>query len=636
MTKLSFDGVQRVKLRDAILSGFDFTPLVSTLRDNNLSTSSMPVAADLRTQVDALIDTAFKEGWLGSLCLALANARQQNAPLQKVLLEVNQWFVTLVEQSARERESILIETAAARATTSRKIAVVLSSVGTDAAWKENFRGIGGFIDALQPCDVVDTLERFKQSRESVRSIFRDIDRADLFVAFLSRRYLAFPQTADEVRRALTNLRTRNERGSGPPKVLLVALDQESIDCVKRETTDVQELLTISEFYEGNVRKAIVANKVVDDGVATQISSLGESLRQSFDDLPSSVGQLGQDAPGKIIIHPPDPPVASASTSQTIVVLGEPRSIPDHATTSAIEELIDGLVKRNIPHQRWADGWREVGRSQSELASFPLFVRAVSDPSQSSAKELLGRLSSELNVSFGFQFDEQGENVRPLSERPKVVWRPNGPKWDPAATGPLLFSSSDSASDFARWLSYQIGQNQATSNAIVHYEDPADRGDSGNRRRREAVEESLCGAISSKIPPLIPDSLPFGYQQLQEVIDSITFEGDKLTVLAAHDMRSKFGSSDDTLQRFRDIDRRIEESLIKRKIANARLMRVAVLLRNWKLFPALEFSRSSRVSKWQLLRIVVRSDGTLVPDKANLERLRDYAASLMNPSEQAAS
>ncbi len=38
------------------------------------------------------------------------------------------------------------------------------------------------------------------------------------------------------------------------------------------------------------------------------------------------------------------------------------------------------------------------------------------------------------------------------------------------------------------------------------------------------------------------------------------------------------------------------------------------------------------SKWQLLRTVVHKDGTLVPDRANVDRLRDCAASLMTQDE----
>jgi hypothetical protein len=46
-----------------------------------------------------------------------------------------------------------------------------------------------------------------------------------------------------------------------------------------------------------------------------------------------------------------------------------------------------------------------------------------------------------------------------------------------------------------------------------------------------------------------------------------------------------------------------------------------------LFPALEFSRNSRVRDWQLLRIFKDSNGTYRPDTANLERLREYASEL---------
>ncbi len=60
-------------------------------------------------------------------------------------------------------------------------------------------------------------------------------------------------------------------------------------------------------------------------------------------------------------------------------------------------------------------------------------------------------------------------------------------------------------------------------------------DAGAKQWKKACERT----ISNKKPPLIPDSLPFGYQQLQEVIDlDHEAQSDKLTVLAAHDMRSR--------------------------------------------------------------------------------------------------
>ena len=164
-----------------------------------------------------------------------------------------------------------------------------------------------------------------------------------------------------------------------------------------------------------------------------------------------------------------------------------------------------------------------------------------------------------------------------------------------------------------------------SSAIVHYEDPSAKGDLDNSRRREVVEDCLLSAVTNEEPPLQPDSAPFGYDQLMDVINSVG--KDTITVIAAHDLRTPPGSKEATIERFREIDRRIDQTLASKRVENAPLMRIAVLLRNANLFPALEFSRNSRVRDWQLLRIFKNADGTYRPDAANLERLREYAADL---------
>ena len=136
---------------------------------------------------------------------------------------------------------------------------------------------------------------------------------------------------------------------------------------------------------------------------------------------------------------------------------------------------------------------------------------------------------------------------------------------------------------------------------------------------------MLSAVTNEEPPLQPNSAPFGYDQLLDVINSVG--KDTLTVIAAHDLRTPPGSKEATIERFREIDRRIDQTLASKRVENAPLMRIAVLLRNANLFPALEFSRNSRVRDWQLLRIFKGADGTYKPDEANLERLREYAVDL---------
>ena len=65
----------------------------------------------------------------------------------------------------------------------------------------------------------------------------------------------------------------------------------------------------------------------------------------------------------------------------------------------------------------------------------------------------------------------------------------------------------------------LGRNQQGS-AMVYYEDPAAAGDRENSQRRVAVEDCLLSAVTNEEPPLQPDSVAFGSDQMVEVINSV--------------------------------------------------------------------------------------------------------------------
>jgi hypothetical protein len=213
-------------------------------------------------------------------------------------------------------------------------------------------------------------------------------------------------------------------------------------------------------------------------------------------------------------------------------------------------------------------------------------------------------------------------VRPLLDCPRVLWRPRGAAWAPAVENPLLYSSTDEPAEFGRWLEKLLGRNLGSS-AIVHFEDPSAQGDLDNSTRSDVVREYLLKAVSNEEPPLRPDASKFGYNQLVEIIDSVG--KDTLTVIAAHDLPTQPGSKEKTIERFREIDRRINQTLESKQAKDAPLMRIAVLLRNARCFPSLEFSRNSRIPDWQLLRIFNDGNGTYRADPDCLDNLRNHAA-----------
>ena len=131
-----------------------------------------------------------------------------------------------------------------------------------------------------------------------------------------------------------------------------------------------------------------------------------------------------------------------------------------------------------------------------------------------------------------------------SNCPKVLWRPSGPEWKPPqAGGPTLYVSAEQPPEFARWLA-KLLRIDNSSGAVVHYEDPAAKGDLDNSVRRTAIEHVLASAMTNDMPPLHPDTAPFGYDQLIDVIKSV--DQDSPTVIAAHDMRtdSRLKAGDD--------------------------------------------------------------------------------------------
>lgn len=610
------DGVLRRRLREAILALFDrFDDVQDALTEQGIDipVSKVDDGPNLEARVKSLLKVCYQKGVIEQVCEIMAQTAKDMPPVYKEFNEVKKEYLRWQDEYLKLR-----------------LTVVVSSIGTDEQFKRNFLAPDqhlrkslpdndGFLDPLEPCDLIDTYVRFRESRANARSILRDIKQAHVFAAFVSGRSVEDEQLVAEFECGLKSLWRAVPSGEQRPRIIAIALDEKSRDWINKKIAEADPLppnsITIEDFFEGNRRKSIVGST----GAGKRIVDLAKSLRQYFDGP----------APDEELSPPPPLPNLELPSSDTIVLLGEPKRARPEITSGAcpaMDELADELTVNGIPHEAWGDGWRETPRDLDFLNQRPLFIRAVNDSKPLKPLDLLTRLSSELNVTFGFDFDEEGDGVQAIAARPKVLWRPNGPAWDPQETGPLLFSRNDHPSELAQWLGRQLGIDvTGKNNAIVCYEDPVDKGDFENQVRRVVVEQSLRDAIALKEPPVRPDSLPFGYQQLQEIIDSI--RGNRLTVIAAHDMRSVPGSGEDTLQRYRDIDRRIDESLARNRAEDAPLMRVAVLLRNWQLFPALEFSRNSRVSKWQLLRIKYE-DGKFVADSANMDRLREHAAEIV--------
>jgi len=581
--------------------GFNSSLLDRTLRENNLRDDDVSEDPVFNNRIDSLIEIFERKGRLIELCAALLREREDNPTVYGDITRVQQWLI--------EREF-------------KKLRTVVSALGTEGKWKENFKKVFSRTliseESGYYCEYIDTLERVLQSADNAAGVLRDIDDTSLFVAIISKRYATHAPAATEIARALSRL-TPDQSGQPPHRrVLALVLDEESRDWLAKIKNELAPAcapcVLAEEFFSGKTKKSID-----DEAGEQQIRDVVGRLQTYFETLEQPIVVPHQEAP-----KPVEEPLVPPTPSELVVILGESNGASTPDAARAGNDLAGELSGRNIPYERWADGWREPKKPMTALSKRPILVRTVTDASRVNVNDAARDLSYELNVAFGFQYDDRSEKVRSLMDCPKVLWRPKGTAWAPAGEGPLLYSSTDEPADLVRWLEKLLGRNLGSS-AIVHYEDPSAKGDLDNSIRRQVVEGCLLSAVTNEEPPLQPDSAPFGYDQLVDVINSVG--KDTLTVIAAHDLRTPPGSREATIERFREIDRRIDQTLASKRAEHAPLMRIAVLLRNASLFPALEFSRNSRVRDWQLLRIFKDSNGTYRPDTANLERLREYASEL---------
>ena len=196
MPGYELDGRQRALLRDAISRAFARETLDEVLRDNNLYSNDVSQDQVFNNRISSLIDVFFREGRLIELCGVLAIARVSNEPVHAAIVGVQKW---LIDQESLHTPEV------------PRLRIVLSSVDTDSALKENFKSQGGFFEVLAPLDdvdnidIIDTVDRLKQSKANSVGVLRDIDDIRLFVAIVSRRYIKYPQTVTEIERAFSRM-----------------------------------------------------------------------------------------------------------------------------------------------------------------------------------------------------------------------------------------------------------------------------------------------------------------------------------------------------------------------------------------------------------------------------------------------
>jgi hypothetical protein len=585
------DGAEHKKLKDAIISGFSASAFAMVLEFKlRKKFDAIAVRGTYEYQVFELINTAYQEGWLIDLCSALADERV-NAPVYSTLVEIRDYLVSF----------------AARL----NLTAILSYAGTDVALKSTFKP--KFFGPMAPCDIVDTPDRLMESRDAdaMASLQREIENAPLFVALISKRYVLYPQPQTEIGWAIDLFKNHPGKVKANHRLLAVFVDPEGLTWFEKHKPGLEGPIGSGHVVLEAIFDETDRQPVAENTATQKVIALSKSLRARFD--ADGFGDLPE----------PEEPSRDPPPGDRIIVLGEPKGTAVQPVAAAINSLVADLGTRSAPVDKWDDGWRERSREINTLTGRPIFVRVTAEP-KLGLQKASDTLAADLNVSFGFPYDEQTAKNKPLWDAPRVLWRPDGPDWDAGEAVPGIYSSAVRPPEFSRWLADILGLDPADSGAaIVHYEDPTDFEDPDNAPRREILEETLVRALTYEKRP---DSVAFGSGQLPEVIDRIG--GNALTVIAVHDLATQPGSEKDTLLRYQKIDDSIDQALARNRVERPSLMRVAVLFRNARLFPQLTFNRNSRVKNWRILRCFKAEGGRYQPDAENLKSLRTYAAELI--------
>ena len=105
-------------------------------------------------------------------------------------------------------------------------------------------------------------------------------------------------------------------------------------------------------------------------------------------------------PTRRSITPPKPDDRQAAPPGAVIILGESNSTSAPDATLACDELAKELVNRNVPYERWPDGWLGTTKSAATLSKRPIFVRTFLDPSKSNVND--AARASVSRVEIGVQ------------------------------------------------------------------------------------------------------------------------------------------------------------------------------------------------------------------------------------------
>jgi hypothetical protein len=243
----------------------------------------------------------------------------------------------------------------------RKPFVFLSFAGEDSAWVQNFRSVTGFEKTLQASEIYD----YVASPEMVRSldvVKDEVNRSDIFFAFLSRYYLPDQTDQKEVPLTLLEFETAVARfgsdSESRPLLVLVMLDKAGRrwwDEDRRHRDDLPEPLRRKAYLN-----AIDSTK--DQPV--DISSIWYDILRLAADVRTEWVRVAAEAPlPKLNGAPP-------ILERDVILMGHPEVRSDPEVTDGLDQVARLLKEQGKAFRRWPDEWSAASAGNGEPSNGP--------------------------------------------------------------------------------------------------------------------------------------------------------------------------------------------------------------------------------------------------------------------------
>jgi hypothetical protein len=241
----------------------------------------------------------------------------------------------------------------------RKPFVFLSFAGEDSNWVKKFRSVNGFEKMLNPSKIYDYVASPEVVRD-LNSIRGEVNRADIFFAFLSKYYLPDQTDRKEIPLTLDEFETAMARfgsGSGDrPVLVLVMLDGAGLRWWddRRLKDDIPDSLRRKAYFSAKDKtrdQPVEANSIWYD-----VLDLAKQARDEWESVAATA--------------PPDPPTIPPPVDREIILVGHPAVQSDREVKESLDDVERLLAGKNQVFRRWPDGWSTPASSNGDEPKHP--------------------------------------------------------------------------------------------------------------------------------------------------------------------------------------------------------------------------------------------------------------------------